>query len=325
MAKAIRIHQNGGPEVLKYEDYQPGKPGKGEALIRHTAIGLNFLDTYFRSGLYPAPAGLPLIPGNEAAGEVLEVGEGVDWLKPGDRVAYVGPIGAYCEQRVIPADRLVKVPDEISDEEAAGMMLKGMTVEYLLLRTYPVKAGEVVLYHAAAGGVGLIFGQWARKLGVTLIGTVGSEEKAELARAHGYEHVINYRDQDFVAQVKEITGGKMCDVVYDSVGKDTFPGSLDCLRLRGMFVSFGQSSGPIPPFNLAMLSQKGSLYATRPTLFNYIAKRDELEASAKALFDVVGSGAVKIRVNQRYQLAEAAQAHSDLEGRKTTGTTVLIP
>lgn len=325
MAKAIRIHQNGGPEVLKYEDYQPGKPGKGEALIRHTAIGLNFLDTYFRSGLYPAPAGLPLIPGNEAAGEVLEVGEGVDWVKPGDRVAYVGPIGAYCEQRVIPADRLVKVPDGISDEEAAGMMLKGMTVEYLLLRTYPVKAGEVVLYHAAAGGVGLIFGQWARKLGVTLIGTVGSEEKAELARAHGYEHVINYRDQDFVAQVKEITGGKMCDVVYDSVGKDTFPGSLDCLRMRGMFVSFGQSSGPIPPFNLAMLSQKGSLYATRPTLFNYIAKRDELEASAKALFDVVGSGAVKIRVNQRYQLAEAAQAHSDLEGRKTTGTTVLIP
>jgi NADPH2:quinone reductase len=325
MAKAIRIHQNGGPEVLKYEDYQPGKLGKGEALIRHTAIGLNFLDTYFRSGLYPAPAGLPLIPGNEAAGEVLEVGEGVDWVKPGDRVAYVGPIGAYCEQRVIPADRLVKVPDEISDEEAAGMMLKGMTVEYLLLRTYPVKAGEIVLYHAAAGGVGLIFGQWARKLGVTLIGTVGSEEKAELARAHGYEHVINYRDQDFVAQVKEITGGKMCDVVYDSVGNDTFPGSLDCLRLRGMFVSFGQSSGPIPPFNLAMLSQKGSLYATRPTLFNYIAKRDELEASAKALFDVVGSGAVKIRVNQRYQLAEAAQAHSDLEGRKTTGTTVLIP
>lgn len=325
MAKAIRIHQHGGPEVLKYEDHEPGKPGKGEALIRHTAIGLNFLDTYFRSGLYPAPAGMPLIPGNEAAGEVLEVGEGVDWVQPGDRVAYVGPIGAYCEQRVIPADRLVKIPDGISDEEAAGMMLKGMTVEYLLLRTYPVKPGDVVLYHAAAGGVGLIFGQWARKLGVTLIGTVGSQEKAELARGHGYEHVINYRDQDFVAQVKEITGGKMCDVVYDSVGKDTFPGSLDCLRLRGMFVSFGQSSGPIPPFNMAILSQKGSLYATRPTLFNYIARRDELEASAGALFDVVGSGAVKIRVNQRYQLAEAAQAHSDLEGRKTTGTTVLIP
>lgn len=325
MAKAIRVHEHGGPEVLRYEDHDAGKPGKGEALIRHTAIGLNFLDTYFRSGLYPAPAGLPLIPGNEAAGEVLEVGEGVDWVKPGDRVAYVGPLGAYAQECVIAADRLVKVPDGISDEEAAGMMLKGMTVEYLLLRTYPVKPGDTVLYHAAAGGVGLIFGQWARKLGVTLIGTVGSAEKAELAKAHGYEHVINYRDEDFVARVKEITGGRMCDVVYDSVGKDTFPASLDCLRLRGMFVSFGQSSGPIPPFNMAVLSQKGSLYATRPTLFQYIATRDELEASAGALFDVVKSGDVQIRVNQRYALADAAKAHADLEGRKTTGTTVLIP
>lgn len=325
MAKAIRVHEHGGPEVLRYEDHDAGKPGKGEALIRHTAIGLNFLDTYFRSGLYPAPAGLPLIPGNEAAGEVLEVGEGVDWVKPGDRVAYVGPLGAYAQERVIAADRLVKVPEGVSDEEAAGMMLKGMTVEYLLLRTYPVKPGDTVLYHAAAGGVGLIFGQWARKLGVTLIGTVGSAEKAELAKAHGYEHVINYRDEDFVARVKEITGGKMCDVVYDSVGKDTFPASLDCLRLRGMFVSFGQSSGPIPPFNMAVLSQKGSLFATRPTLFQYIATRDELEASAGALFDVVKSGDVQIRVNQRYALADAAKAHADLEGRKTTGTTVLIP
>ena len=325
MAKAIRVHEHGGPEVLRYEDHDAGKPGKGEALIRHTAIGLNFLDTYFRSGLYPAPAGLPLVPGNEAAGEVLEVGEGVDWVKPGDRVAYVGPLGAYAQERVIAADRLVKVPEGVSDEEAAGMMLKGMTVEYLLLRTYPVKPGDTVLYHAAAGGVGLIFGQWARKLGVTLIGTVGSAEKAELAKAHGYEHVINYREEDFVARVKEITGGRMCDVVYDSVGKDTFPTSLDCLRLRGMFVSFGQSSGPIPPFNMAILSQKGSLYATRPTLFQYIATRDELEASAGALFDVVKSGDVKIRVNQRYALADAAKAHADLEGRKTTGTTVLIP
>lgn len=325
MVKAIRIRETGGPEVLRYEDVEVGRPGKGEALIRHTAIGLNFLDTYFRSGLYPAPAGLPLIPGNEAAGEVLEVGEGVDWVKPGDRVAYVGPLGAYAQERVIAADRLVKVPEGVSDEEAAGMMLKGMTVEYLLLRTYPVKPGDTVLYHAAAGGVGLIFGQWARKLGVTLIGTVGSAEKAELAKAHGYEHVINYRDEDFVARVKEITGGKMCDVVYDSVGKDTFPASLDCLRLRGMFVSFGQSSGPIPPFNMAILSQKGSLYATRPTLFQYIATRDELEASAGALFDVVKSGDVQIRVNQRYALADAAKAHADLEGRKTTGTTVLIP
>uniref|UniRef100_UPI003BA87859 quinone oxidoreductase family protein n=1 Tax=Neoaquamicrobium sediminum TaxID=1849104 RepID=UPI003BA87859 len=255
MAKAIRVHEHGGPEVLRYEDHDAGKPGKGEALIRHTAIGLNFLDTYFRSGLYPAPAGLPLIPGNEAAGEVLEVGEGVDWVKPGDRVAYVGGLGAYAQERVIAADRLVKVPDGISDEDAAGMMLKGMTAEYLLLRTYPVKRGDTVLYHAAAGGVGLIFGQWARKLGVTLIGTVGSAEKAELAKAHGYEHVINYSEEDFVARVKEITGGKMCDVIYDSVGKDTFPASLDCLRVRGMFVSFGQSSGPIPPFNMAILSQ----------------------------------------------------------------------
>lgn len=325
MAKAIRVHEHGGPEVLRYEDHDAGKPGKGEALIRHTAIGLNFLDTYFRSGLYPAPAGLPLIPGNEAAGEVLEVGEGVDWVKPGDRVAYVGGLGAYAQERVIAADRLVKVPDGISDEDAAGMMLKGMTAEYLLLRTYPVKPGDTVLYHAAAGGVGLIFGQWARKLGVTLIGTVGSAEKAELAKAHGYEHVINYSEEDFVARVKEITGGKMCDVVYDSVGKDTFPASLDCLRVRGMFVSFGQSSGPIPPFNMAILSQKGSLYATRPTLFQYIATRDELQASANALFDVVKSGDVKIRVNQRYALADAAKAHADLEGRKTTGTTVLIP
>ena len=325
MGMAIRVHEHGGPEVLRYEDHDAGKPGKGEALIRHTAIGLNFLDTYFRSGLYPAPAGLPLIPGNEAAGEVLEVGEGVDWVNPGDRVAYVGGLGAYAQQRVIAADRLVKVPDGISDEDAAGMMLKGMTAEYLLLRTYPVKPGDTVLYHAAAGGVGLIFGQWARKLGVTLIGTVGSAEKAELAKAHGYEHVINYSEEDFVARVKEITGGKMCDVAYDSVGKDTFPASLDCLRLRGMFVSFGQSSGPIPPFNMAILSQKGSLYATRPTLFQYIATRDELQASANALFDVVKSGDVKIRVNQRYALADAAKAHADLEGRKTTGTTVLIP
>ncbi|MFC3725480.1 quinone oxidoreductase family protein [Neoaquamicrobium sediminum] len=325
MAKAIRVHEHGGPEVLRYEDHDAGKPGKGQALIRHTAIGLNFLDTYFRSGLYPAPAGLPLIPGNEAAGEVLEVGEGVDWVKPGDRVAYVGGLGAYAQERVIAADRLVKVPDGISDEDAAGMMLKGMTAEYLLLRTYPVKPGDTVLYHAAAGGVGLIFGQWARKLGVTLIGTVGSAEKAELAKAHGYEHVINYSEEDFVARVKEITGGKMCEVVYDSVGKDTFPASLDCLRVRGMFVSFGQSSGPIPPFNMAILSQKGSLYATRPTLFQYIATRDELQTSANALFDVVKSGDVKIRVNQRYALADAAKAHADLEGRKTTGTTVLIP
>jgi NADPH2:quinone reductase len=325
MVKVIRINETGGPEVLSYENYDPGRPGPGEVLIRHTAIGLNFIDTYFRTGLYPAPNGLPLVPGNEAAGVVVETGADVDWLQAGDRIAYVGPLGAYSEERVIDARHLVKVPDGISDESAAGMMLKGMTAEYLLRRTYPVKAGDTVLVHAAAGGVGLILGQWASKLGVTLIGTVGSAEKAELAKAHGYQHVINYREQDFVAEVKEITGGRKCDVVYDSVGKDTFEGSLDCLKLRGMIVSFGQSSGAIPPINLGILSQKGSLYVTRPTIFAYIATRSELEASADALFDVVLSGDVKIMVNQSYALADAAQAHRDLEGRKTTGTTILIP
>jgi NADPH2:quinone reductase len=244
---------------------------------------------------------------------------------PGDRVAYVGPLGSYAEERLIPADRLVKIPDGVDDKTAAGMMLKGMTAEYLLRRTYAVKPGDNVLYHAAAGGVGLIFGQWAKHLGVDVIGTVGSAEKAELAKAHGYAHVVNYSETDFVKAVGEITGGAKCDVVYDSVGKDTFEGSLDSLRPRGMLVSFGQSSGAVPPVNIGILSQKGSLYLTRPTLFAYIASRAELEESAAALFDVVRSGAVKIRVNQRYPLAEAAQAHADLEGRRTTGTTVLIP
>ncbi|PSJ64163.1 quinone oxidoreductase family protein [Pseudaminobacter soli (ex Li et al. 2025)] len=325
MSKAVRIHAHGGPEVLVYEDVDPGRPGPGEVLIRHTAIGLNFLDTYYRTGLYPAPAGLPLIPGGEAAGVVEETGQGVDWLRKGDRVAYVTSIGAYSEERVIPADRLVKIPDGISDEQAAAMMLKGMTAEYLVLRTHKVKPGDTILYHAAAGGVGLILGQWAKHLGATVIGTASSPEKIELAKAHGFDHVINYREKDFVAEVKELTGGKLCDVVYDSVGKDTFPGSLDCLRPRGLFVSFGQSSGPIPPFNLAILAQKGSLYATRPTLFGYNATRENLEASAKALFDVVASGAVKIMINQRYPLSEASNAQRDLEGRKTTGTTILIP
>lgn len=325
MAKAIRIHQPGGPEALVYEDVEIGRPGKGEVLVRHTAIGLNFIDIYFRSGLYPSPNGYPLIPGGEAAGVVLETGEGVDWLQPGDRVAYTTPVGAYTEQRVVSAALLVKIPEGVSDEQVAAIMLKGMTAEYLLRRTFPVKAGDVVLYHAAAGGVGLLFGQWARSLGVTLIGTVGSAEKAELAKAHGYEHVINYREEDFAERVAEITQGRKCDVVYDSVGKDTFEGSLNSLRPRGMFVSFGQSSGPIPPFNMAVLSQKGSLFATRPTLFQYIAKREELEASAEALFDVVRSGTVKVMINQRYALSDAAQAHSDLESRKTTGTTILVP
>lgn len=325
MAKAIRIHEHGGPEVLRYEEIDPGRPGRGEVLLRHTAIGLNFIDTYFRTGLYPAPNGLPMTPGGEAAGVVVELGEGVTGLKAGDRVAYAGAPGSYAEERVMPAERLVKIPEGVSDEEAAGMMLKGMTAEYLLRRTFAVKPGDNVLYHAAAGGVGLIFGQWAKHLGVDVIGTVGSAEKAELARAHGYAHVVNYRETDFVKAVAEITGGRKCDVVYDSVGRDTFEGSLDCLRPRGMLVSFGQSSGAVPPFNLGILSQKGSLYLTRPTLFAYIASRAELEESAAALFDVVRSGAVKIRINQRYALADAGQAHADLEGRKTTGTTVLIP
>ncbi|MBZ9847810.1 quinone oxidoreductase [Mesorhizobium sp. CA14] len=325
MSKAIRIHANGGPEVLAYENADPGQPGEGQILIRHTAIGLNFIDVYYRSGLYPPLGGFPLIPGGEAAGVVLALGAGVDWLKPGDRIAYAVNVGAYAEQRVIAADRVVKVPDGISDEQAAAMMLKGMTAEYLLRRTFPVKAGDTILYHAAAGGVGLILGQWAKHLGATVIGTASSADKIELARAHGFDHVINYKEQDFVAGVAALTGGKKCDVVYDSVGADTFPASLDCLRPLGMFVSFGQSSGPIPPFSMSLLAQKGSLYATRPTLFVYNARREDLVKSAEALFDVVRSGAVEIKINQRYALKDAAKAQADLEARKTTGTTILIP
>ncbi|MER8546953.1 quinone oxidoreductase [Mesorhizobium sp. M0684] len=325
MSKAIRIHAHGGPEVLTYEDADPGQPGSGQILVKHTAIGLNFIDVYYRSGLYPPQGGFPLIPGGEAAGVVLDVGSDVDWLKPGDRIAYAVTTGAYAGQRVIAADRVVKVPDGISDEQAAAMMLKGMTAEYLLRRTFKVKAGDTILFHAAAGGVGLILGQWAKHLGATVIGTASSTDKIELAKAHGFDHVINYREQDFVAGVAAITGGKKCDVVYDSVGNDTFPASLDCLRPLGTFVSFGQSSGPIPPFSISLLAQKGSLFATRPTLFVYNARREDLEASATALFDVVLSGAVKIKINQRYALSEAGKAHSDLEGRRTTGTTILIP
>ena len=325
MSKAIRIHAHGGPEALVYEDADPGRPGPGQILVRHSAIGLNFIDIYFRTGLYPAPNGLPLIPGGEAAGVVLELGEGVAGLEVGDRVAYVINIGAYAEQRVIAADRVVKIPDGISDEQAAGMMLKGMTAEYLLRRTFKVGPNDTILYHAAAGGVGLILGQWAKHLGATVIGTASAPEKVELAKAHGYDHVIDYRTQDFVSEVARLTDGRKCDVVYDSVGKDTFPDSLDCLRPLGTFVSFGQSSGPIPPFNIALLSQKGSLFATRPTLFVYNARREDLEASAKALFDVVLKGIVEIKINQTYALKDAGRAQADLEGRKTTGTTVLVP
>jgi NADPH2:quinone reductase len=325
MSKAIRIHAHGGPEALRWEDNDPGRPRPGQALIRHTAIGLNFIDVYYRNGLYPAPDGLPLIPGAEAAGKVLEVGEGVTSVNVGDRVAYTTPLGAYAEERVVAADRLVAIPDGISDEQAAAAMLKGMTAEYLLRRTFEVAPGHTVLFHAAAGGVGLLAGQWAKSLGATVLGTAGSAQKVALAKANGYDHVIDYRQEDFVASVREITGGKLCDVVYDSVGRDTFPGSLDCLRPLGMFVSFGQSSGPIPPFNLGLLSQKGSLFATRPTLFVYNRRREDLEASAAALFDALLSGKVEIAIRQRYRLGEAAQAHADLEARRTVGATILVP
>lgn len=325
MVQAIRVHETGSADVLSWENVEVGEPGPGEARIRHTAIGLNFIDTYFRSGLYPAPDGVPFIPGNEGAGIVQTVGEGVSHIKPGDRVAYVGPLGAYAQERIIPADRLVVIPDGIDDKAAAGMMLKGMTAQYLLRQTFNVGPETTLLFHAAAGGVGLIAGQWAAHLGATVIGTAGSQDKVDLAKANGYQHVINYRTEDFVERVKEITDGKGCDVVYDSVGKDTYPGSLDCLKPRGLWVSFGQSSGPIQDFNLALLAQKGSLFATRPTLFSYIATREQLEMTSGDLFDVVSKGIVKIAVNQEYRLADAVQAHTDLEGRKTTGTTVLIP
>jgi NADPH2:quinone reductase len=325
MTKVIMIHETGGPDVLKVEDMEIGDPGPGEVRIRHEAIGLNFIDTYFRSGLYPAPNGLPFIPGNEGAGTVVSVGEGVTEFSAGDRVAYVGSLGAYAEERLISAASVVKLPDAIDMRTGATMMLKGLTAQYLLRQTYPLQPGQTILFHAAAGGVGLIACQWANALGATVIGTVGSEEKAELARAHGCHHVINYRTEDFVERVSEITNGAKCDVVYDSVGKDTYPGSLDCLKPRGMWVSFGQSSGPIENFNLALLAQKGSLYACRPTLFAYIAERGALVSMADEMMSVIADGTVRIEVNQDFPLLQAAEAHRALEGRKTTGATVLIP
>jgi NADPH2:quinone reductase len=322
MPKAIRFHTNGGPEVLKWEDVEVGKPGKGEVRIRHHAVGLNYVDTYQRSGLYKMP--LPSGAGSEAAGVIEEVGEGVTDLKPGDRVAYPGgPLGAYCEVRNFPAERLVKLPDAISFETAAAMMLKGMTVQYLIRRTYKVQKGDTILIHAAAGGIGLILCQWARHLGATVIGTVGSDEKAKLAKDHGCHHPIVYTREDFVARVGEITKGEKLPVVYDSIGKDTWPKSLDCLRPFGLLASFGQASGPIGPVDLGILAGKGSLYVTRPTLGTYIAKRSDLVATAKDLFDVVTSGAVKIEIHQKYALKDAAQAHRDLESRKTTGSTIF--
>jgi len=324
MSKSIRVHQYGGAEVLRLEDVEVGKPGPGEVLLKHTAIGVNFIDVYFRTGLYKAPA-LPFTPGSEGAGIVEAVGEGVSHVQIGDRVAYAVTLGAYAEHRVVAADRVVRIPDGISDETAAAMMLKGMTAQYLLFRTYRVQPNDTVLVHAAAGGVGLILCQWAKHIGATVIGTVGSADKAMVAKAHGCDHTILYRDEDFVSRVREITDGRLCDVVYDSIGQATFPGSLDCLRPLGMFASFGSASGPIQAFDIGLLAQKGSLFATRPTLFTYVAKREDLEASTAALFDAVSSGAVQIGIHHRAPLADVADVHRALEARSTTGATVLFP
>jgi NADPH2:quinone reductase len=325
MSKAIRIYETGGPDVLRWEEHDPGQPAAGEALVRHEAVGLNFIDVYHRTGTYPLPS-LPAIPGMEGAGMVEAVGEGVTEVAAGDRVAYAGlPPGAYAEARLIPAHRLVKVPDAISSRQAAAMMLQGMTARYLLRGCYDVKAGDTILIHAAAGGVGLIVCQWAHHLGATVIGTVGSEAKAELARAFGCHHAILYNEEDFAERTREITGGHGVDVVYDSVGQATFMKSLDCLRPMGMMASFGQSSGMVPAFDPGLLSAKGSLFLTRPTLMTYTAERDALLAHARDLFAVVQSGAVKIEVRQTYPLSEAARAHQDLEARKTTGSTILLP
>jgi NADPH2:quinone reductase len=325
MVAAVRIHKIGGPEVLTYEDIQLKDPGQGEVRIKQSAIGLNFIDTYFRTGLYPAPGGLPMIPGNEGAGVVTAVGPGVADLKVGDRVAYGAAVGGYAAERNIAAERLVKLDAKIDFKAAAGMMLKGMTVAYLVGRTFKVQKGHTVLVHAAAGGVGLILCQWANYLGATVIGTVGSADKAKLAQANGCHHTILYRDEDWVKRVGEITKGAKCEVVYDGVGKATFPGSLDCLKPMGMFVSFGNASGAIEAFNILLLQTKGSLFATRPTLVHYGAKREDMVALANATMDVVARGAVKVPVMQTYALKDAAQAHRDLEARKTVGSTVLVP
>ncbi len=323
MTKAIRIYETGGPEVLKWEDVDPGRPEAGDALVRHEAVGLNYIDVYHRTGLYPLPQ-LPGTPGMEGAGVVEEIGPGVSEVDVGDRVAYAGiPPGAYAEVRLIPAHRLVKLPDSISSRQAAAMMLQGMTTRYLLRGCYDVKKGDTVLIHAAAGGVGLIACQWAKHLGATVIGTVGSPEKADLARSNGCDHPILYSDEDFSARTSEITDGKGVDVVYDSVGQATFMDSLDCLRPMGMMVSFGQSSGSVPAFDPSILAAKGSLFLTRPSLMAYTADREDLLAHARDLFEVVESGAVKIALKQTYPLSAAAEAHRDLESRKTTGSTIF--
>jgi NADPH2:quinone reductase len=321
--KAIRIHQTGGPEVLHYEDVELPAPAVGEVRVRHAAIGVNFIDTYHRSGLYkvPLPAGI----GSEAAGTVEALGSGVTTLKVGDRVAYAGTIGAYAEANNVPADKLVKLPDGVSEEAAAAALLKGMTVQYLLTRTYSVNPGETILFHAAAGGVGLIFGQWAKHIGATTIGTVGSPDKIALAKSHGYDHVLDLSKDDWVKRVRELTSGEGVPVVYDGVGKATWDGSLDCLAVRGMMVSFGNSSGAVPPFAPGILAGKGSLYVTRPTLGSYTRNAEELQETADDLFAVIASGAVKIEINQRFKLSEAARAHEALQSRQTTGATILLP
>ena len=325
MSKAIRIHETGGIDVMRWEDFDPGAPAAGEALIRHEAVGLNFIDVYHRTGLYPLPS-LPAIPGMEGAGMVEAIGEGVTEVAVGDRVAYAGlPPGAYAEVRLIPAHRLIKLPDAIPAQQGAAMMLQGMTARYLLYGCYPVKGGDRILIHAAAGGVGLIVCQWANHLGATVIGTVGSAEKAALAQAHGCHHPILYNEEDFADRTREITDGRGVDVVYDSVGQATFMKSLDCLRPMGMMVSFGQASGSVPAFDPGLLAAKGSLFLTRPSLMTYTAERDDLLVHARDLVEVVQSGAVKIEVKQTYPLSEAARAHQDLEARKTTGSTVLLP
>lgn len=324
MVKAIRAHKTGGPEVLQFEDVTLPQPGPGEILMRNRAIGLNFIDTYFRSGLYPAPQ-IPFVLGNESAGDVLAVGPNVTAFKPGDRIAVVSALGAYAEERIVPATTAVALPEAISYEAAASMMLKGLTAEYLLHRTYKVKPGDTILVHAAAGATGLILCQWGKALGATVIGTVGSKEKGELAKANGANHVINYREEDFAARVKEITGGKLCDVVYDGVGKDTFIKSLDTLKPFGLMASFGNASGAVEAFNLGILAAKGSLYVTRPTLNTHTANHDTMIAMAKNLFDTVASGKVKVSVNATFPLKDAAEAHRLLESRGTTGSTLLIP
>ena len=325
MVAAVRVHKHGGPEVLTYEDIDVPAPGKGQIHVKQHAAGINFIDTYFRSGLYPSPVGMPFVAGNEGAGQVTAVGEGVTDIKVGDRVGYVVALGAYAGERNMPADRAVKLPDSITYEQAAGMMLKGMTVQYLLNRTFKVQKGMNILIHAAAGGVGLILCQWANALGANVIGTVGSKEKADLAKANGCHHTILYSTENFVDRVKQITNGALCEVVYDGIGKTTFPASLDCIKPLGMFVSFGSASGPVSAFDINLLQQKGSLFATRPTLNTYAAKRADLLDIAADLFKYVGSGQVKIPVNQTYALKDAAKAHIDLESRKTTGSSILIP